>query len=142
MAYGVNKVLLLGNLGKDDPEIAYTASQIPVAKFSMATSEEWKDKNSGDKVQQVQWHRVVAYGRLAELVDQLNIKAGSKVFIEGKVTYRDWEDKETGQKRYMTEINAREIVKLDPKGTTEYQKSDETKRDETPQSVPEDDIPF
>ena len=110
MSNGLNKVLIIGNLG-NDPEIKYTQSGSPVANLSIATSERWKDKNSGEQKEQVEWHRVVLFSRLAEIAEQY-LKKGSKVFIEGKLQTRDWEDSE-GKKRYTTEIIAREMSMLD-----------------------------
>ena len=100
----VNKALIIGNLGQD-PEIKYTQSGSPVANLSVATSERWKDKNTGEQKEQTEWHRVVVFGRLAEIAEQY-LKKGSKVFIEGKIQTRDWEDAD-GNKKYTTEVVAR-----------------------------------
>ena len=97
----VNKALIIGNLGQD-PEIKYTQSGSPVANLSVATSERWKDKNTGEQKEQTEWHRVVVFGRLAEIAEQY-LKKGSKVFIEGKIQTRDWEDAD-GNKKYTTEV--------------------------------------
>ncbi len=111
---GINKVILIGNLGRD-PELRYTQSGQPVATFSLATSENWTDKTSGEKVEKTEWHRVVVWGRTAELCSQYLAK-GRTVYIEGRLQTRDWEDKE-GQKRSTTEINAQTVQFLGgPKG--------------------------
>jgi single-strand DNA-binding protein len=103
---GINKVILIGNLGRD-PELRYTQSGQPVATFSLATSENWTDKTSGEKVEKTEWHRVVVWGRTAELCSQYLAK-GRTAYIEGRLQTRDWEDKE-GQKRSTTEINAQTV---------------------------------
>ena len=92
MSNGLNKVLILGNLGAD-PDIKYTQAGSPVANLSVATSESWKDKTTNEKVEKVEWHRVVVFGRLAEIAEQY-LKKGSKIFVEGKLQTRDWEDSE------------------------------------------------
>ncbi len=99
----VNKVILLGRLGQE-PELKYTPSGAAVCNFSLATSETWNDKNSGQKQERTEWHRVVVWGKLAELCNQYLAK-GRQAFVEGRLQTRSWEDK-TGQKRYTTEINA------------------------------------
>lgn len=105
----VNKVILLGNLGKD-PELKYTPSGTAVAKFSMATTYRYKDKN--DQWQdQTEWHNVVAWARLAEIAGEY-LKKGSKVYIEGRLQTRSWDDKNTNQKKYMTEVVANDLVLL------------------------------
>ena len=113
MSNGLNKVLIIGNLGAD-PEIKYTQAGSPVANLSIATSERWKDKTTGEQKEQVEWHRVVIFGRLAEIAEQY-LKKGSKIFVEGKLQTRDWEDSE-GKKRYTTEVIAREMTMLDSRG--------------------------
>lgn len=99
----VNKVIILGRLGQD-PELKYTPSGAAVCNFSLATSETWNDKNSGQKQEKTEWHRVVVWGKLAELCNQYLAK-GRQAFVEGKLQTRAWDDK-SGQKRYTTEINA------------------------------------
>jgi single-strand DNA-binding protein len=96
----LNKVLLIGNLGKD-PELSYTASGVAVAKFSVATGERWKDQE-GNVQERTEWHNIVAWRKLAEICGQY-LKKGSKVYLEGKLQTRSWDDKNTGQKRYATE---------------------------------------
>lgn len=105
----VNKVILIGNLGKD-PEVKYTPSGMPIAKFSLATNERYKDKD-GQWQDRTEWHNVVAFQRLAEIVGEY-LKKGGKAYIEGSLRTSSWDDKETGQKRYKTEIVANEIVLL------------------------------
>lgn len=107
---GINKVILLGRLGQD-PEIKYTPNGTPVASFSMATSEEWVDKSTNQKREKTEWHRVIVWGKLGELVNQYCSK-GKQVFVEGRLETRSWENKE-GQKRYTTEIIATTVQFLD-----------------------------
>jgi single-strand DNA-binding protein len=104
----VNKVILLGNLGKD-PETKYNTSGTAITTFSVATSEQWQDK-SGEKQEKTEWHRIVAFGKLAEICGQYLTK-GKRVYIEGKTQTRSWEDKD-GNTRYTTEIVARDMVML------------------------------
>ncbi|MDA3806514.1 MAG: single-stranded DNA-binding protein [Thiomicrorhabdus sp.] len=99
---GVNKVILVGTLGAD-PEVKYAANGNAIANVNVATSEEWNDKQSGDKQQKTEWHRVVLFGKLAEIAGQYLLK-GSKVYFEGKLQTRKWTDKDTGLDRYATEI--------------------------------------
>jgi len=101
MAGGINKVILVGNLGQD-PEIRYTADGRPIANFSIATSESWKDKNSGEKREKTEWHRVVVFGKLAEICGEY-LSKGRQVYIEGKLQTRKWQGQD-GQDRYTTEI--------------------------------------
>lgn len=108
---GVNKVILIGNLGRD-PEVRYLPSGSAVANITIATSESWKDKNTGAMQEQTEWHRVVLYGRLAEITGEY-LRKGSKVFVEGSLHTRKWQDKQTGQDRYSTEIKAVNLQMLD-----------------------------
>ena len=109
MAKSVNKVILLGNVGQD-PEVKYTASGVPVAKVSLATNERFKDRN--DQWQdRTEWHSVVAWQRLAEVVGEY-VRKGSKLYVEGKLQTSTWEDRQHGEKKYRTEIVARDIVLL------------------------------
>lgn len=114
MARGINKVILIGNLGKD-PEVRYTPNGLAVANLTLATSESWKDKQSGENVEKTEWHRIVMYQRLAEIAGEY-LKKGSKVYVEGRLQTRKWQDKTTGQDRYTTEIVANELQMLDSKG--------------------------
>ena len=137
---GVNKVILIGRLGAD-PEVRYTPSGVAVANFSIATSEEWKDKNTGEKKEQTEWHKIVAWRRLGEICGEY-LQKGRQVYIEGRLQTRSWEDKE-GNKRWTTEILALNMQMLGSPGDT--MGSAEPKGnypEEPPQNLPEDDIPF
>ncbi|HEV7218047.1 MAG: single-stranded DNA-binding protein [Terriglobales bacterium] len=109
----VNKVILIGNLGKD-PEVKYTQGGMPVAKFSLATNERFKDKE-GQWQDRTEWHNIVAFQRLAEIVGEY-LKKGGKCFVEGSLRTSSWDDKETGQKKYKTEIIANDLVLLSGRG--------------------------
>ena len=109
MARGVNKVILVGNLG-NDPDVRYTAGGAAVANISLATTATWNDKNTGEKQESTEWHRVVFFARLAEIVGEY-LKKGSQVYVEGRLQTRKWQDKE-GQDRYTTEIVANEMQML------------------------------
>ena len=98
---GVNKVILVGNLGKD-PEIRYTADGRAIANITVATSETWKDKNSGQQQEKTEWHRVVIFGKLAEIAGEY-LRKGSQVYFEGKLQTRKWQD-QSGQDKYTTEV--------------------------------------
>lgn len=113
MAKSVNKVILVGNLGKD-PEVKYTPNGVPVAKFSIATNEKFKDK-SGEWQERTEWHNIVAWQRLAEIIGEY-VKKGSKIYIEGKLQTSSWEDKQSGEKKYRTEIVAQDLVLLSGRG--------------------------
>ncbi|OUW80957.1 MAG: single-stranded DNA-binding protein [Gammaproteobacteria bacterium TMED219] len=136
MSNGLNKVLIIGNLGSD-PEIKYTSSGSAVANLSIATSERWKDRNTGEQKEQVEWHRVVLFSRLAEIAEQY-LKKGSKVFVEGKLQTRDWEDAE-GKKRYTTEVIAREMTMLDSRSGSDNASQPQSS---SPENNFEEDIPF
>ena len=112
MARGVNKVILVGNLGQD-PETRYMPSGGAVTNLSIATSESWKDKQTGEKKERMEWHRVVFFNRLAEIAGEY-LKKGSKVYVEGSLRTREWE--KDGIKRYSTEIVASEMQMLDSRG--------------------------
>lgn len=144
MSKGINKVILIGNLGKD-PEVRYSASGTAMANITLATSESWKDKNSGEKVDKTEWHRVVFFKRLAEIAGEY-LKKGSKIYIEGKLQTRKWQDKD-GQDRYTTEIVGNEMQMLDskanPGGNAEQHAVDTGKGDTSgPPNDFDDDIPF
>jgi single-strand DNA-binding protein len=113
MARGVNKVILVGNLGKD-PEMKYTASGAAIANLTVATSESWTDKQSGEKKEQTEWHRVVFFRRLAEIAGEY-LRKGSQVYIEGKLQTRKWQD-QNGQDRYTTEVVGNEMQMLGSRG--------------------------
>ena len=111
MARGVNKVILVGNLGQD-PETRYMPSGGAVTNITLATSESWKDKQTGEPQERTEWHRVVFFNRLAEVAGEY-LRKGSKVYVEGSLRTRKWQDKNTGQDRYTTEIVASEMQMLD-----------------------------
>lgn len=114
MAKGsVNKVILIGNLGRD-PEVRYTPNGLAVANINIATTESWKDKQSGENQDRTEWHRVVMYSRLAEIAGEY-LRKGSKVYVEGRLQTRKWQDKNTGQDRYTTEVIADSLQMLDSK---------------------------
>jgi single-strand DNA-binding protein len=110
----LNKVLLIGNLGKD-PETRFMPNGNAVCNFSIATTESWKDKQSGQKQEKTEWHNISMYGRLAEIAGQY-LKKGSSVYIEGRLQTRKWQDKQTGADRYTTEIIADEMKMLGGRG--------------------------
>ena len=103
---GINKAILIGRLGSD-PEVRYTPSGVAVANFSVATSEEWKDKDSGEKKERTEWHRIVAWRRLGEICGEY-LSKGKQVYVEGRIQPRSWEDRD-GNKKYTTEIIANDI---------------------------------
>ncbi len=109
----VNKVILIGNLGKD-PEVKYTPQGTPVAKLALATNERYKDKD-GQWQDRTEWHNVVLWQRLAEIAGEY-LKKGGKVYIEGRLQTRSWDDKQTNQKKYMTEVVASDLVLLGGRG--------------------------
>ena len=113
MARGVNKVTLIGNLGAD-PEIRYTANGSAVANVRLATAESWRDRESGEQQERTEWHRVVFFSRLAEIVGEY-LKKGSQVYIEGRLQTRKWQDRD-GNDRYTTEIVANEMQMLGGRG--------------------------
>lgn len=154
---GVNKVILVGNLGQD-PEVRYSASGSPVANFSIATSESWNDKN-GQRQERTEWHRIVAWGKLAELCGEYLAK-GRQVYVEGKLQTRNWEDRD-GNKRYTTEIIANQVTFLGGRGEASMGSGPRTNRapqssnantpsqspssggyDYGPPPMTEDDVPF
>lgn len=136
---GINKVILLGNLGAD-PELRTTAGGDAVATISIATSDSWKDKNTGEEQQKTEWHRVVFFRRMAEVVGQY-LKKGSSVYIEGQLQTNSYEDKNTGEKKYSTQIVARDMQMLGSRNSSETQsnRSEEATMDQTPM---DDEIPF
>jgi single-strand DNA-binding protein len=148
MARGVNKVILIGNLGKD-PEVKYFPNGDAVCNVTLATSESWKDKNSGETQERTEWHNVVFTKRLAEIAGEY-LKKGAKVYVEGSLRTRKWQDKE-GKDRYTTEIFAREMQMLDSKGGGSANFSGERSASGSAMSAPapaaagddfDDDIPF
>ncbi len=158
MARGVNKVILIGNLGSD-PEVRYTPSGSAVANVNLATSESWRDKTSGELQDRTEWHRIVFFNRLAEIVGEY-LHKGSKIYVEGSLRTRKWQDK-SGIERHTTEIIANEMHILDSRSGSAHQglaNLQESKMDDSgkaikihPQPMPaetasvdefEDDIPF
>lgn len=116
MAKSLNRVMLIGNLGKD-PELRYTTSGVAVATFSLATNESWKDQD-GNLQERTEWHNIVAWKKLAEICGEW-LKKGKKIYVEGRIQTRSYDDKNTGAKKYMTEIVADNIIMLDSKGAGE-----------------------
>lgn len=145
MARGINKVILIGNLGAD-PEARVMANSTPVTNISIATSESWTDRNTNQKQEKTEWHRVVFYGRLAEVVAQY-LRKGSKVYVEGKLRTRRWQDN-TGVDRYMTEIIASEMQMLDSRSGGNQQPKQADHGYQPPSSAQadnmnfDDDVPF
>jgi len=149
MARGVNKVILVGNLGKD-PEVRYMPNGNAVANITIATSESWKDKQSGEQQEKTEWHRVVMFRRLGEIAGEY-LKKGSQVYIEGKLQTRKWQDN-SGNDRYTTEIVASEMQMLGSRGGggSAGFSQDSAPAQSAPQSAPQpaaagefdDDIPF
>ncbi|MDR1012495.1 MAG: single-stranded DNA-binding protein [Coxiellaceae bacterium] len=152
MARGINKVILIGNLG-NDPEVRYIPNGSAVTTISLATSESWRDKQSGELQDRTEWHRVVFFSKLAEIVGEY-LRKGSKIYIEGSLRSRKWQDK-NGVDRFTVEIIANEMQMLDSRATSNHQEqhhSSKVTSDST--SVPEeqevpaqlssidDDIPF
>ena len=142
---GINKVILVGNLGQD-PEVKYTAGGAAVTTLSLATSESWKDKDTGSDQERTEWHRVVLWRRLAEIAGEY-LKKGSNVYIEGQLQTRKWE--QDGQTRYTTEVIGRDMQFLDSRGNSSASSSsyEDTNQDMGSQSLPDsgitdDDIPF
>jgi len=137
---GINKVILVGRLGRD-PEVRYTPNGVPVANFSIATSEEWKDKDTGEKRERTEWHRIEAWRRLGEICGEY-LHKGKQVYIEGKLQTDAWEDRD-GNKRYTTKIVAQSMQMLDSAGKGgSAEPVDERHPVEEPVNIPEDDIPF
>ena len=149
MARGINKVILVGNLG-NDPDIRYTAGGAAVANISLATTDSWRDKESGEQQDRTEWHRIVFFGRLAEIVGEY-LRKGSQDYVEGRLQTRKWQDK-SGNDRYTTEIVANEMQMLGGRGGGGMQQSNEpasAPMAENPASAApsdndfvDDDIPF
>ena len=137
MARSVNKVILIGNLGKD-PELRYAPSGSAVASFSLATSEQWKDQE-GNPQERTSWHNIVVWGKLAEIAAEY-LKKGRKVYIEGRLQYRDYETKD-GNKRYVTEVVVSDLVMLGSRQDG-GEKEESTQNTPTAASEEKDDLPF
>ena len=142
MAKSVNKVILVGNVGQD-PEVKYTPSGVPVARVSLATNERFKDGN--DQWQdRTEWHSIVAWQRLAEIVGEY-VRKGTKFYIEGKLKTTSWQDRQSGEKKYRTEIVARDLVLLGSRENGQNaaaQAAGDGSNTEPPPAVVDDDIPF
>lgn len=145
MSRGLNKAMIIGNVGQD-PEIRYTANEQAVVNLSIATSESWRDKQTGDMQDRVEWHRIVMYGKLAEIAGKY-VKKGTKLYLEGSIRTRKWADNQ-GAERYTTEIVANEMQMLDARGQS---MTDEAPAQAAPAAQPapqpqaalaDDDIPF
>ena len=142
---GINKVILVGNLGQD-PDVKYTAGGAAVTTLSIATSESWKDKDTGNDQERTEWHRVVLWRRLAEIAGEY-LKKGSKVYIEGSLQTRKWE--QDGITRYTTEVIGRDMQFLDSRGSANKSNSydqsppeEQEVQDVSQSSIEDDDIPF
>ena len=136
MARGINKAIIVGNLGRD-PEVRYTANGNAIANITVATTESWKDKQSGERQEKTEWHRVVFFGRLAEIAGEY-LKKGAQVYIEGRLQTREWEDKNQ-VKRKTTEIRCDNFTMLGRRSDVSNQGGD---RPKAPASMEEDDLPF
>ena len=139
---GINKVILVGNLGKD-PDMRYTAGGDAVANLSIATSESWNDNQTGEKKEKTEWHRVVSFRRIAEVCGEY-LKKGSSVYIEGSLRTRDWED-DQGNKRYTTEIIGREMQMLGGRRSEDNMDQSPQMNSSSPQpeeGLIDDEIPF
>lgn len=139
---GVNKAIILGNVG-NDPEVKYMPNGNAVANLSIATSETWKDKSTSDKQEKTEWHRIVAFGKLAEIIEKY-VKKGSKLYIEGKLQTRSWE--QDGQKRYATEVVVSEMQFVDSRSETGNTQSQKPQQSQPAQGSSfdnfDEDIPF
>ena len=140
MAKSLNRVMLIGNLGKD-PELRYTTSGVAVATFSVATNESWKDQD-GNQQERTEWHNIVAWKKLAEICAEW-LKKGKKVYIEGRIQTRSYDDKNTGAKKYITEIVAENMIMLDSRGSESSSGAQAPSTVEDSQSsAKDDDLPF
>ena len=136
----INKVILLGNLGTD-PEIRYTAGGDAVTTISVATSSSWNDKQSGEKREKTEWHRVVFFRRLAEVVGEY-LKKGSSIYVEGQLQTNSYEDKNTGEKKFSTQIVAREMQMLGSRNSMDGQQDSSPVMQSQEPPVFDDEIPF
>ena len=145
MSRGVNKVILVGNLGQK-PEMRYTATQTAVANLSIATTESWKDKESGENRDKTEWHRVVFFGNLAEIAEKY-LDKGSSVYVEGKIQTRKWQDKD-GNDRWTTEVLVNQLTMLGSRGSSDSSMQDNSSsdtpfpEDDSGPGLTDDDIPF
>ena len=136
----INKVILLGNLGAD-PEIRYTAGGDAVATVSIATSSSWNDKQSGEKREKTEWHRVVFFRRLAEIVGEY-LKKGSSIYVEGQLQTNSYEDKNTGERKFSTQIVAREMQMLGSRNNMDVQQDNPQEMQSQEPPAFDDEIPF
>lgn len=142
MSSGINKAILIGNLGHD-PDVRHLDNGGSVANFSVATSESWKDKNTGERQERTEWHRVAVFGKLADIVGQY-LRKGSKVYVEGSLQTRKWQDN-AGQDRYTTEVVVRmggQLRMLDPRAVGDTRKTEPVPAPTQPAESFDDDIPF
>lgn len=139
---GVNKAIIIGNVGQE-PEVRYTQLGSAVCNLPVATSESWKDKNTGDKKENTEWHRLVFFGKLAEIVNEY-VRKGSKIYAEGRLQTKKWQD-QSGTDRYTTEIVCSEMQMLDSKSSSSEQQQSQGSQQEQSQGGGDpfdDDIPF
>ena len=145
MSRGVNKVILVGNLGQK-PEMRYTATQTAVANLSIATTESWKDKESGENRDKTEWHRVVFFGSLAEIAEKY-LDKGSSIYVEGKIQTRKWQDKD-GNDRFTTEVLGNQLTMLGSKSSSDSSNQTDSSSntpfpdDDSGEGLSDDDIPF
>ena len=145
MSRGVNKVILVGNLGQK-PEMRYTATQTAVANLSIATTESWKDKESGENRDKTEWHKVVFFGNLAEIAEKY-LDKGSSVYVEGKIQTRKWQDRD-GNDRYTTEVLGNQLTMLGSKSSSDSSNQTDSSSntpfpdDDSGEGLSDDDIPF
>jgi single-strand DNA-binding protein len=137
MAQSLNKVMLIGRLG-GDPELRYTPQGTAVTRFSLATNDAWKDKQTGEMKEKTIWHKIVVWGKVAETVSEY-LSKGKQVFVEGRIDNRSWEG-EDGQKKYISEIVAQRVLFLGSKGETSPEMPGE--EDLSTDGISDDDIPF
>ena len=138
MSRGVNKVILIGNVGKD-PETRYMPSGGAVTNITLATSDSWKDKNTGDKQERTEWHRVVFFNRLGEIAGEY-LKKGSKIYVEGSLRTNKWQGQD-GQDRYTTEIVGNEMQMLDSRGGGSTSFDTPQQQESRPQQQPQQQAP-
>ena len=145
MSRGVNKVILVGNLGQK-PEMRYAATHTAVANLSIATTESWKDKESGENRDKTEWHRVVFFGNLAEIAEKY-LDKGSSVYVEGKIQTRKWQDKD-GNDRWTTEVLGNQLTMLGSRSSSDSSSQAESSsntpfpEDDSGPGLTDDDIPF
>lgn len=132
MSKSVNKVILVGNVGKE-PEVKYTPSGVPVASLALATNERYKDKQSGEWAERTEWHSLKAWQKTAEIIGEY-VRKGSKIYVEGRLQTSSWEDKQSGEKKYRTEVVVDELVLLSDK--------QDKQREAAAAAVTDEDIPF